>query len=175
MNIVITNRQRTRKVNSRLLRNIAADLLAGLKIENAELGINLVATPEMTLINEMFLLHKGSTDVITFDYAGQATGARAARPPAAHNGTRGQAARAPLHGEIFICVDEAILQARKYGTRWQSEIVRYVIHGMLHLLGHDDSRAAARRRMKREENRLLRRLPRRFSLAQSARAVKLVA
>ncbi len=70
--------------------------------------------------------------------------------------------RPTLHGEIFICVDEAIAQARKYAPRWQSEIVRYVIHGILHLLGHDDSRPAARRRMKREENRLLRRLAGKF-------------
>ena len=45
-----------------------------------------------------------------------------------------------LHGEIFICVDEAIRQARRFGTIWQSEIVRYLIHGVLHLLGFDDSR-----------------------------------
>jgi len=158
MNVVIVNRQRTQKINSRLLKNITASLLAELKIKNAELGINLVAATEMTLINETFLRHKGSTDVITFDYAG----ARAARPSEAKTRTRGRAARAPLSGEIFTCVDEAILQARKYGTRWESEIIRYVIHGILHLLGHDDSRPAARRRMKREENRLLRRLAGKF-------------
>ena len=51
-------------------------------------------------------------------------------------------ARRPLHGEIFICVDEAVWQARKFRTSWQSEIVRYLVHGVLHLLGHDDSRPA---------------------------------
>ena len=161
MNIVIANRQRTRKINLRLLKKIAAGLLDELKIEHAELGINLVATPEMTLINETFLRHKGSTDVITFDHLNPDFGI--GNP------------ELQLHGELFICVNEAILQARKFGTRWQSEVVRYIIHGILHLLGHDDSRVAARRRMKREENRLLRRLPRRFSLAQPARAIKLVA
>ena len=60
-----------------------------------------------------------------------------------------------LHGEIFVCVDEAVLQARKFGTSWQSEIVRYIVHGVLHLLGFDDSSAGARRKMKREENRLV--------------------
>ncbi len=42
MNIVIANRQRTKKINSRLLKKIAGALLAELKIESAELGINLV-------------------------------------------------------------------------------------------------------------------------------------
>jgi len=44
-----------------------------------------------------------------------------------------------LLGEIYICVDEAVLQARKFGTSWQSEVIRYLVHGVLHLLGFDDS------------------------------------
>ncbi|HYA79070.1 MAG TPA: rRNA maturation RNase YbeY, partial [Candidatus Nitrosopolaris sp.] len=71
-----------------------------------------------------------------------------------------------LHGEIFICVDEAVRQARQYGTSWQSEIVRYLVHGVLHLLGFDDVRAGTRRKMKREENRRLRELSRRFALSK---------
>ena len=155
LHLSIVNRQRTRTINPRRLKQIAEALLSDLEIEEAELGINLVTAREMTLVNETFLRHEGSTDVITFDYAE----ARAALPREAKNRTRRPAARAPLSGEIFVCVDEAILQARKFGTRWQSEVVRYIIHGILHLLGHDDSGAAARRRMKREENRLLRRFP----------------
>ena len=77
-----------------------------------------------------------------------------------------RASRPTLHGEIFICVDEAVSQARKFGVSWQSEVARYVIHGVLHLLGHDDLRAGARCKMKREENRLLRELSRRFALSK---------
>ncbi len=57
---------------------------------------------------------------------------------------------------------------KKFKTNWQSEIVRYIVHGILHLLGHDDLRVAARRKMKREENRLVRLLAKKFSLAQIA-------
>jgi rRNA maturation RNase YbeY len=81
--------------------------------------------------------------------------------------------RPTLHGELFICVDEAVLQAKNFKTSWQSEIVRYVVHGVLHLLGHDDLKPGLRRKMKREENRLVRLLARRFSLAQRSGAVKL--
>ena len=70
-----------------------------------------------------------------------------------------------LHGELYICLDDAIAQAKEFRTTWQSEVVRYVIHGVLHLLGHDDHAAAARRKMKREENRLLRHLAKEFPLA----------
>jgi len=77
-----------------------------------------------------------------------------------------------LHGELFICVDDAVAQAREFGTTWQSEIVRYLVHGVLHLRGHDDHDPAARRKMKREENRLLRGLDRRFDLSRLARKPK---
>jgi probable rRNA maturation factor len=170
MNVVVANRQRTRKVKLRLLKQITGDLLAELKIKDAELGINLVSAPEMTALNETFLKHEGSTDVITFDYADDGRAGSPLPAAGAHGVTR-----PTLHGEIFICVDEAVVQAKKFKTNWQSEIVRYIVHGILHLLGHDDSRPAARRRMKREEDRRLRLLARRFSLAQLARATKLAA
>ena len=50
--------------------------------------------------------------------------------------------RSTLHGELFICVDEAVFQAKQFGTSWQLEIVRYVVHGVLHLRGHDDLQPA---------------------------------
>jgi probable rRNA maturation factor len=72
----------------------------------------------------------------------------------------------PLHGELFICPAVAVAQAREFGTDWRSELVRYVIHGLLHLLGHDDRQPAARRRMKQAEGRRLRDISRRFALSK---------
>jgi probable rRNA maturation factor len=154
MNVIIANRQRTKKINTRLLKQIVSGLLAELKVSEAKLGISLVAAQEMTLVNETFLKHKGSTDVITFDYADKIE-------------------ETILAGEIFVCVDEAVLQAKKFKTKWQSEITRYVVHGVLHLLGHDDLKPDLRRKMKREENRLVRLLAKKFSLAQIGGGSKL--
>jgi rRNA maturation RNase YbeY len=106
----------------------------------------------MTRINETRLRHAGSTDVITFDY-GEPKG--------------------PLAGEIFVCVEEALVQARRFRATWQEELVRYIVHGVLHLRGYDDLGTAARRRMKREEGRLLRKLSRDFRLSKLARKPKL--
>ena len=161
MNIVIANRQRVKKINSRLLKQIIGELFAELKITEAELGINLVAAREMALVNETFLQHAGSTDVITFDHTEKRK---------AESGKRKQ-----LHGELFICVDDAAIQAKEFQTSWQSEVVRYTVHGILHLLGYDDLKPHLRRVMKREENRLVRLLAKRFSLAQLARPAKLKA
>ena len=175
MIVAFANRQRTRKINLRLLRRIVNALLADLEIGEVELEINLVAAPEMTRLNETFLKHKGSTDVIAFDYAAKV--AQASRLPCSSN-KRPSSSRdgcATFHGEIFICVDEAVLQARKFGTSWQSEVVRYIVHGVLHLIGFDDSSADARRRMKRVEGRLLGKLSRRFTLAQLSRPARIPA
>ena len=152
MNITIANRQRTKKVNTRLLKQIAGELLAELKIAEADFGIALVSDKEMAQVNWQFLQHEGATDVITFDH---------------------ESTRTKLHGELFICVDVAMAQAKEFKSSWQSELVRYVVHGVLHLLGYDDLKPALRRKMKREENRLVRLLEKRFSLAQLSGAAKL--
>ncbi len=65
----IANRQRTKKINARLLKQIVRALFAELKITEAELGINLVGAKEMARVNGQFLQHEGSTDVITFDHS----------------------------------------------------------------------------------------------------------
>jgi rRNA maturation RNase YbeY len=89
----------------------------------------------MARVNEAFLGHEGSTDVITFD----------------HGSTPER-----LHGECFISVADAVAQSRDFGTSWDAEVVRYVIHAILHLRGFDDLEPAARRVMKRQENRWVR-------------------
>ncbi len=163
LDLTLRNRQRTRPVETRRLRRICTTLLEDLlQIKNAELGITLVAAPKMSRINQTFLNHQGSTDVITFDYS-EVPDPRPQTPDP----------RPKLHGELFVCLDEAVLQARRFRTTWQSELVRYIIHGTLHLLGHDDHRASDRRTMKREEDRLLRLIRIRFPLSRLARKPKL--
>lgn len=159
----IANRQRTKRIQLRLLRQIAAHLLGKeLGLESWNLSLCLLAAPAMTRLNETFVGHAGSTDVITFDYSERVPGSLPAEP--------GSTAEA-LHGEIFICVDEALLQARRFGTSWPAEVVRYLVHGVLHLRGFDDLQPADRRRMKREENRLHCALAARFPLSRLAPAL----
>jgi len=178
LQLTIRNRQRARAADLRLLRNVVNGLFRELPhVGTADLGIFLVAAPEMTRLNETFLRHAGSTDVLAFDYTTQPTpgpsqeGKSASR--AFFSSPPGRGRGWVLHGEIFLCVDEAILQARRFRTTWQAELVRYLIHGVLHLLGHDDRRAAPRRRMKHAEDRLLKSVSARFALSRLARKPKL--
>jgi len=150
--LVIRNRQRTRALNVPLLRRLTRHTLEKeLGVENYELGFHFVESEEMARVNKQFLQHEGSTDVITFDY-------------------RSNAAEGQLHGEVFICLADAVKQANEFNTSWQSEIMRYIIHSLLHLSGYDDVMPAKRRVMKREEDRLLRRVTAYSKLADIARS-----
>jgi probable rRNA maturation factor len=159
-------------VDLRLLRRIVIALLAdSLREEGFELGVSLVGSEQITRLNEKFLQHSGPTDVISFDYnemddnrekVGRAVPSAPQRVAIAKNA--GSRALPRIHGDIFICVEEALKQARRFSTNWQSELVRYVVHGTLHLRGFDDTRPGERRKMKREEDRLLRELSDEFEL-----------
>lgn len=150
----------------RLLRRIIKALLVNLKIERAELGIYFVTALEMARLNETFLKHQGSTDVLAFDYADHAAALVKARTGASKTRQNRAltSAATKLHGEIFVCVDEAISEARRFRSNWKSELVRYIIHGVLHLCGFDDKHPVSRRKMKRAENRLLRQIAKQFAL-----------
>jgi probable rRNA maturation factor len=153
--LVLRNRQRVRPVDLRALRRLARAVLEDrLGLTDYALGIHLVAAPEMTSLNETFLGHDGSTDVIAFDHSAAKTA------PA-------------LHGEVFICLDDAVAQAGHFRTTWQAEVIRYLVHGLLHLRGHDDLDPVSRRRMKRVENHLVAGLIRRFDLSPPARRPRL--
>jgi len=67
--LTLCNRQHVRRVDLRLLRQIVQALLRETWPEGSfDLTYYFVAAPEMTRLNEAFLQHGGSTDVITFDY-----------------------------------------------------------------------------------------------------------
>lgn len=148
----IANRQRTKRINVRFFKAIIGALFDELKLTEGELGIHLVGAKEMARVNWQYLQHEGSTDVITFDHSENDK---------------------TFNGELFICVDDAISQAKEFQTTWQSELVRYAVHGVLHLLGYNDLKPHLRRVMKREENRLVKQLTAKFSFAQLARTAKL--
>lgn len=153
MIVEIRNRQRRRAVDLKLLRAITLELLTDhLELTEVELGILLVNAREMARVNQQYLQHQGSTDVITFD----------------HSLVPVTVPTLPtiIHGELYICVEDAEEQAGEFGTSWQEEIVRYVIHGILHLCGYDDLKPAPRREMKRAEARLLRTIAKAHDLSQ---------
>jgi probable rRNA maturation factor len=66
--------------------------------------------------------------------------------------------RETLEGEIYVNGARARRQARRYGASFQEELLRLVVHGTLHLAGHDDTKPARARRMREREDVLVLRL-----------------
>jgi probable rRNA maturation factor len=86
-----------------------------------------------------------TTDVLSFP---------AGDPPPLPSGAEESAVR---HlGEIVVSVPRCRAQAQEQGVDPGVELVRLVIHGLLHLLGHDHEKPAERARMQARE-RVLRR------------------
>jgi probable rRNA maturation factor len=120
-------------MNLPLLRRITQDLADHL-FANHEIGVYFVGRKKMASLNQKFLRHEGTTDVITFDYSEPGR----------------------VHGEIFICPGVAVAQAKQFGTTPQMELVRYLVHGLLHLRGYDDRTPAQRAKMKKAEDKWVR-------------------
>lgn len=132
--IQIVNAQRLRPLDRRRARRLV-EMFAREARQSVEVALHFISSRRSAALNRQFLNHEGPTDIITFDHG---------------------SAPQRLCGELFICVAEAVRQAREFGVTWQQEVDRYVIHGLLHLQGYDDRDPAARRAMKRAEDRWLR-------------------
>lgn len=87
----------------------------------------------MLVANRQFVGHDYYTDIITFDYS------------------RGD----KIGGDILISVDTVRSNAEKFGVTFDRELLRVVIHGILHLCGIDDKGPGEREIMEAAENRAL--------------------
>ena len=62
------------------------------------------------------------------------------------------------HGEIIISVETGTRQAEEHGEPVERELLRYLVHGLLHLAGHEDGDAESRAMMIAEQERIVGRL-----------------
>jgi probable rRNA maturation factor len=113
-------------------------------------SLSLIRDPEMRELNREHRGKDAPTDVLSFPLYEPADFDRNGRTrlrPRAPDGER-------MLGDIVISVDTARAQAAAYDAPLEREIERLLIHGVLHLCGHDHERPDERRRMEREERRL---------------------
>lgn len=111
----------------------------------AELSVCLVDDAYMRELNLQYRGKDSSTDVLSFPQWEQpAAGAPAAGDPAAG-----------LLGDVVLSLETAARQAEEYGHSLQREVAFLVVHGVLHLLGHDHDTAAGEARMRAREEEVL--------------------
>jgi probable rRNA maturation factor len=132
--VAVANLQCSR-INRRRLIDTARHVLAAQRIPKAELSVALVDDAMIHQLNRRYLAHDYPTDVITFPLSDRVE---------------------PLSAEIVISVETAAREARQRGVPREHEVLLYLIHGILHLCGYDDSTPRAAARMRRRQQRLLR-------------------
>ncbi len=91
-----------------------------------EISVLIVSDRKIASLHRQFMNESGPTDVITFQ-----------------------------HGEIFVGVESARRNARRFGNAFERELRLYVVHGLLHLHGFDDRNAASARRMRVVQRKIL--------------------
>jgi probable rRNA maturation factor len=105
--------------------------LAAQATERASVSIALVGDATIAEVNERHLGHEGPTDVITFPLSGPD--------------------EEVLAGELVVSVETAARMAAEAGVEGRAELALYVVHGLLHLCGHDDRTEAGAAEMRRLE------------------------
>lgn len=117
----------------------------------AEVPVIVVGPRRIAALNRAFLGHAGPTDVIAFALPPPVSGL----PPEA--GPR-------CAGELYVNPAAALAEAPRHGQSAAAELTLYIVHGLLHLAGHDDLAPAPRRRMRAAERRVMAGLRRDFDL-----------
>lgn len=128
-----------------LLRGTVAGTLAAEGVPEAEISLALTDDAEIHRINREFLEHDYPTDVISFALPIEdSLPANSANPPSSR-----------IDGELVISVETAAREAAAQGWSLESEVILYVVHGLLHLCGYDDQIDAARRQMRNRERQIM--------------------
>lgn len=84
-------------------------------------------------VNNEYLQHDYYTDIITFDYSENST----------------------ISGDMFISLDTVKTNSEQFGTNYDEELLRVVIHGILHLCGFGDKTEEEEHKMRALENEAL--------------------
>lgn len=131
LNVLSEGKLKVRKV---LVHELVKLLRNELNFKINQLQIIFVDSEYIHAINKEYLKHDYSTDIITFSYSEE---------------------KNVFDGEIYISVDDAQKNSKKYKVDFNTEIIRLIIHGILHLLGFDDINEQDKAIMKKSENRLV--------------------
>lgn len=142
MQIKLFNSQKDLYFSKVKMRKVVFFLFELLQIKTDEISIQFVSEKRISQLHALFFQDPTPTDCITFPI----------------DSIPYNPSRCHLLGEIFICPKIAKQYAEKHHINPFEELCRYVVHGVLHLIGFEDEEPDLRAQMKRKENACLKRL-----------------
>jgi probable rRNA maturation factor len=132
--VAVANEQVDYPVDEVLLRRAVARVLETHEVSDATISLAVVDNPTIHQLNQEFLAHDYPTDVLSF---------------LLDEGPEG------LDGEVIVSAEMAASQAANYDWPAAAELLLYVIHGTLHLIGYDDTTPEAAAEMRVAEQTIL--------------------
>ncbi len=124
----------SRRLPNALLRRLVQVVLDGEQAHLRYLSLVLADHATVRALNRVYLGHDYDTDVLSF-------------PLSEESGV--------VEGEIYVDLDTAAERHAEFGATFTQEACRYVVHGLLHLLGYDDATPETRARMHQREDHYL--------------------
>lgn len=122
------------EVDEERLLAAARGVLTDAAIDEALISLAIVDDPTIHDLNRRYLEHDYATDVLSFVLERTET---------------------RLEGEVIVSSETAVSQSRLWGWSAEDEMLLYVIHGMLHLVGIGDATSEEREEMRRREGECL--------------------
>ena len=142
MQINVINRQKSLSLPIPLVKRIVKSVIENEGVCCDEVSIYFVSTKEISKLHKQFFDDPTPTDCISFPI----------------DGIQSDKQQYYVLGDVFVCPETAIQYAREKKGDAKQEIILYIIHGLLHLMGYDDMESSDRKRMRQAERKHLKRL-----------------
>ncbi|MCF7870500.1 MAG: rRNA maturation RNase YbeY [Candidatus Omnitrophica bacterium] len=130
----IFNQQKIKKIDIKKVRNYLKKIFFYLSIESKKASFVLSDNRFIIGLNKKYFSKNTPTDVISFNLADEI--------------------EPDYLGEVVVSVEEAAAAAKELKTDWQAELLLYLIHGILHLIGFEDATAAQRKKMEKRQREI---------------------
>jgi probable rRNA maturation factor len=134
LRVSIRNLQKKLSIDRNRIRRAARMILRDNAIETAEISVAVVDDKTIAELHARYLNDPSPTDALSFPL---------------------EASPGRLVGEVVVGAETAAAVASRCGESPDDELLLYIVHGLLHLVGFDDITPAKRRTMRKEEKKYL--------------------
>lgn len=135
----VENDHPSRSVDETAVKRLIRHVLSAEEASLIHLSVVLTGHRTVRDLNQTYLDHDYNTDVLSFSLRDEVD----------------EEAPAVVEGEVYVDLDTAAERHAEFETSFEHEVHRYVVHGLLHLLGYDDTTSSARRTMHELEDQYL--------------------
>ncbi|GAB4137383.1 MAG: hypothetical protein Tsb009_04910 [Planctomycetaceae bacterium] len=148
--IEINDSQDHLTIDESLIRNVIETTLSVERVARAAISVALVDNAKIHELNRQFLNHDYETDVLSFLLECEKHETRSEDEDSQYPG-----AGLHIEGELIISTEMAAQRAADYHWSFGDELVLYLVHGLLHLVGYDDQTEDQREQMRARERAIL--------------------